>query len=239
VIEAIAPPEHDAPPTRRPRLGGVSRLLGGTIRALQTAAARRWAFRVAVGAFVGAILLSYGVPLLYHVKGEQLLVVTSGSMRPTVREGDAVVVHPVSPTELRRGMVITFWTAAQAPRVLETHRIVDLKTLPVTDEQGNLVLNGLGRAEMRQVIQTKGDGNPAPDPNMTPVTNVRGVVVAIKHGWGRQLLWAHSGPGRLLIFGPPLLLLLGAEVASWFRRPKPPVIRAAATSPRDAAAVTS
>ena len=118
----------------------------------------RWLFRLTLAGFVAVILVSYGVPLWFHLKGEQLLVVTSGSMRPTVKEGDAVVVHPISPTELRRNMVITFWTAAQQPRVLETHRIVDLRTLPVTDKDGDVVMNG-DHAEVRQVIQTKGDGN--------------------------------------------------------------------------------
>ena len=161
-------------------------------------------------------------------------------MRPTVKEGDAVVVHPISPTELRRNMVITFWTAAQQPRVLETHRIVALKTLPVTDKDGKVVIGRRGHAEMRQVIQTKGDGNEFPDPNMTPVTNVRGVVVEVKEGWGRQLLWAHSPRGRLLLFGPPLLLLLGAEVLSWFRRTTPPAPRARTreNEPSDAIALT-
>ena len=211
------------------------------MRAVATSAGTRAAglFRLTLAAFVAAILLSYGVPLWFHLKGEQLLVVTSGSMRPTVKEGDAVVVHPISPTELRRNMVITFWTAAQQPRVLETHRIVDLKTLPVTDKHGNVVMDG-GHAEMRQVIQTKGDGNKYPDPNMTPVTNVRGVVVAVKQGWGRQLLWAHSPRGRLLLFGPPLLLLLGAEVFSWFRRSNLPAPRPRTreNEPSDAVALT-
>ena len=186
---------------------------------LNAAVTKRWVFRLLIGVFVAAIGLSYGVPLWYHVKGEQLLVVTSGSMRPTVKEGDAVVVHPVSPTELRRNMVITFWTASGPPRRLETHRIVSLQTLPVTDNEGHPVLDAQGNVVKRQVIQTKGDGNQFPDPNMTPVTNVRGVVVDVKQGWGRQLLWAHSPIGRLFLFGPPLLLLLGAEVLSWRRRP--------------------
>jgi signal peptidase len=201
---------------------------------------RRWLFRLTLGSFVAIILLSYGVPLWFHLKGEQLLVVTSGSMRPTVKEGDAVVVHPISPTELRRNMVITFWTAAQAPRTLETHRIVDLKTLPVTDKDGTVLKDRQGNIQMRQVIQTKGDGNEDPDPNMTPVTNVRGVVVGVKHGWGRQLLWAHSPRGRLLLFGPPLLLLLGAEVSSWFRggAAAPTPTRARQNEKADAVALT-
>ena len=75
---------------------------------------------------------------------------------------------------------------------------------------------------------------------MTPVTNVRGVVVAVKEGWGRQLLWAHSPRGRLLLFGPPLLLLLGAEVSSWFRRNSPPAPRARTreNEPSDAIALS-
>jgi signal peptidase I len=204
---------------------------------LSKAAAKRWVFRALIGVFVLAIGLSYGVPLWYHLRGEQLLVVTSGSMRPTVKEGDAVVVHPISPTQLRRNMVITFWTASGPPRRLETHRIVSLQTLPVTDSHGNPVLDARGDVINRQVIQTQGDGNQYPDPNMTPVSNVRGVVVGVKQGWGRQLLWAHSPQGRLLLFGPPLLLLLGAEVLSWRRRP-PATAQAPGNGARDATALT-
>lgn len=207
-------------------LGGLTSVFPRIQAALLGRRARRWAFRLTLAVFVTGILLSYGVPLWFHLKGEQLLVVTSGSMRPTVKEGDAVVVHPISPTELRRNMVITFWTAAQQPRRLETHRIVDLKTLPVTDKDGKVVTGGDGHPEVRQVIQTQGDGNKFADPDMTPVTNVRGVVVAVKQGWGRQLLWAHSPRGRLLLFGPPLLLLLGAEILSWFQRTNPPAPQA-------------
>ena len=227
-------------------LHGVLRVWSRVVRAwgvlsvrtgLTAAVVRRWTSRVLIATFVAAIALSYGVPLWYHLKGEQLLVVTSGSMRPTVREGDAVVVHPISPTELRRNMVITFWTASGRPRMLETHRIVDLKTLPVTDNGGHPVLDSAGNVLERQVIQTKGDGNQYPDPNMTPVTNVRGVVVDVKQGWGRQLLWAHSPIGRLFLFGPPLLLLLGAEVLSWRRRP-PARPHSSGNGARDAAALT-
>jgi signal peptidase I len=228
----------DEPPSPK-GLGGLTSVMPHVVGAMTGPRARRWLFRMTLGAFVALILLSYGVPLWFHLKGEQLLVVTSGSMRPTVKEGDAVVVHPISPTELRRNMVITFWTAAQQRRVLETHRIIDLKTLPVTDQQGNVVMDGT-HAEVRQVIQTKGDGNQYADPDMTPVTNVRGVVVAVKQGWGRQLLWAHSPRGRLLLFGPPLLLLLGAEVFSWFRRttPQAPRVRTRENEPSDAIALS-
>jgi signal peptidase I len=210
-VEAPAPPSTEEP------LGGVWAALTRRARSREFS---RWSLRLVVSLFVGAILVSYGLPLWYHLRGEQLLVVTSGSMRPTVREGDVVVVHPVSPTELRRGMVITFWTANGSPRRLETHRIVDLRTLPVTDSDGHNVLTPNGNVAVRQVIQTEGDGNHGvPDPDMTPVSNVRGVVVDVKRDWGRALLWAHQGPGRLLLFGPPLMILLLSEVLSWFRRP--------------------
>jgi hypothetical protein len=57
------------------------------------------------------------------------------------------------------------------------------------------------------------------DGNLTPVANVRGTVSDVKRGWGYPLGYAHSALGRLLIFAPPLLLLLTAELLSWRRRP--------------------
>lgn len=52
---------------------------------------------------------------------------------------------------------------------------------------------------------------------MTPATSVRGIVREAHPGWGRPLAWAHSAPGRLLLFVPPLLILILLELraSSW------------------------
>ena len=72
------------------------------------------------------------------------------------------------------------------------------------------------------------------DGNLTPVANVRGTVSEVKRGWGYPLGYAHSALGRLLIFAPPLILLLTAELLSWRRRPTKAAPAAASSRTREA-----
>jgi signal peptidase I len=179
---------------------------------------RRWAFRAIMAAFLGLILATYAVPFWFQLQGEQLLVVTSGSMEPEVGVGSAVVIHPIAgPSELRVGQVVTFYPPGESDLV--THRIVAFKELqrfvnnddggggdPVTDSNGKPILD--------PYIQTKGDANEFPDVDLAAASQVRGIVRDVHPGWGYLLAWAHSGTGRFLLFVPPLLLLLGAEILS-------------------------
>lgn len=183
--------------------------------------ARRWAFRAVFAVSMTLALLAYGVPLWYHVHGQRILVVTSGSMAPTFNAGDAVVITKISPSELRPGQVVTFWPIGHKG-ALTTHRIINLlerpdyvygTTTPITDVNG--------KAQSTQYIRTQGDANGDADFDLTPVANVRGAVTEVKKGWGYPLGYAHSPLGRFLIFAPPLVLLLMAELLSWRRRAHP------------------
>ena len=198
---------------RRPETGRSWRQIGVTVR--------RWAYRIALFATIVVAGAAYGVPFWYHLHGQQILVVTSGSMHPTVEPGDAVIVQGINPTQLRTGMVVTFWSSGEngKKRVLTTHRIVELLTLPLQDQATSkpLVSPATGEPLLGRFIRTKGDDNATPDPDMVRIENVRGVVVDTKRDWGRWLLQAHSPGGRLFIFAPALLLLLAAEILSWRR----------------------
>src|SRR5690606_39321539 len=100
---------------------------------------------------------------------------------------------------------------------LVTHRIIDLKSFPVleqNDATGRMepVLGENGEPVMQQYIITKGDANDEPDPNATPWTNVRGIVLDVYPGMGELLGWAHSPQGRAVMLVPPLVLLAAMEL---------------------------
>jgi signal peptidase len=175
---------------------------------------KRWGFRsLLLLSLVGAVL-AYAGPLVFQLRGQTLLVLTSGSMDPKYPAGSAVVAEPVTPDQLRVGQVITFKESVEGSKYV-THRIVGLKTLPKTDSAGNPLLDEKGAEIPAYYVQTQGDGNLTPDPNLTPVQQVRFLVVDGYPGLGSWLLWSRTLTGKLALFAPPFLLLLAAEVWSW------------------------
>ncbi len=170
---------------------------------------------------IAAFAVSLAIPLWYQLNDQRILLVTSGSMEPYFRSGDAVIVQRITdPSQLRINQVASFFPAASDQLV--THRIIDLRELPVlaqNEETGRMesVLEPDGSPKMQQYIITKGDANPEPDPNATPWTNVRGVVLSVEPGMGNILGWAHSPRGRFAMLTPPLVLLAGMEIGGLFR----------------------
>ena len=149
--------------------------------------ARRWGFRgLLLLSLVGAVL-AYAGPLVFELRGQTLLVLTSGSMDPKYPAGSAVVAEPVTPDQLRVGQVITFKETVEGSKYV-THRIVGLKTLPKTDLDGTPLLDDKGAEIPAYYVQTQGDGNLTPDPNLTPVQQVRFLVVDGYPGLGSWLL---------------------------------------------------
>lgn len=191
------------------------RIVGTSRRRVLARAARVGAWTV-ITACLTAFAASTAVPLWFGAQGQRLLVVTSGSMAPLLQAGDAVVIQAITdPSRLQVGQVATFWPPGGDRLV--THRIVDLKMLPdvVADPvTGQMVprLDADGLPVERPFILTKGDANATQDPNATPLSRVRGVVLAAHAGWGRVIGWAHSPLGRLEMIGPPLVLLALLEL---------------------------
>jgi len=205
LAEDVTDPEDDDPrlPPRTRRWYPTPR---GTFRVLV------W---TVVAACVGGFTASLAVPAWHGLHGQQLLIVTSGSMSPFVEAGDVAVLQSIDdPSQLRVGQVVTFWPPGS--KHLVTHRIVDLQMLPVLEDgqDGQMVprLDGAGEPITRPYVYTKGDANRTRDPNATPLSLVRGVVVAAHPGWGLWLGWAQSPTGRLTMLAPPLVLLGALEV---------------------------
>ncbi len=192
-------PRPERPRTRRPRVRGpwwrvaISVLL--------------W---TVIGAGGAAYATSLAVPLWYQVHGQRLLIVTSGSMAPRFVAGDVVVLRAITDaSELKVDQVVTFRPVGSENLV--THRIVELHQLPAMEQDatGRMVpvLDDQGQRILQPYIVTRGDANSAPDPNATPVSRVRGVVVGWHHEWGTVLAWASSPQGRALMLVPPLVAL--------------------------------
>lgn len=179
---------------------------------------RAW-WRVAVTALLWTVVLAGGlayaaslaVPLWYQAHGQRLLIVTSGSMAPRFVAGDVVVLRAITDaSELKVDQVVTFRPVGSENLV--THRIVELHQLPALEQEpgsGRMVplLDDDGNQILQPYIITRGDANAAPDPNATPVSRVRGVVIGWHHDWGTVLSWATSAKGRAVMLVPPLVAL--------------------------------
>ncbi len=172
-----------------------------------------WTVVVLCGA---AYATSLAVPLWFQAHHQRLLIVTSGSMAPKFDAGDAVVLRAITDdSDLKVGQIISFWPIGRTDLV--THRIVELRKLPELEPDeatGRMVpkLNADGERTYKSFVVTKGDANPDPDVNATPVGRIRGVQLAVHRGWGWVLQWAKSPQGRAAMLVPPLLALATLEL---------------------------
>lgn len=136
-------------------------------------------------------------------EGYRPLAVRSGSMEPTHRTGDLVVIRPQAAYEV--GDVITF-----AGRTgLTTHRVVDAGPSGLT---------------------TQGDANADADPFPVPVASVRGEVVASVARGGYALVFLQQPTGALAVVSSTALLMM---LWSVFFPPTPGPTRAARASGDD------
>ena len=132
------------------------------------------------------------------IPGRRLYVVTSGSMSPTFRIGDAVVVKPLNDTTTRTlgvGKVVTF-RAANNPAFLITHRIVAVKS----------------SAGGKRYYETKGDANESPDETPLDPSRIVGTVTRVVPRLGAVLVALHT-PRILMTFFVGFLLVELAIVA--------------------------
>jgi len=132
--------------------------------------------------------------LTVWARGWTLQAVLSGSMAPGIPKGSAVVLAPVDPATLKRGVVIAFDDPGATGRVV-THRIIRRDDRPT----------GV-------FFTTQGDANGAPDPLPVPARAVRGQLRWRVVGLGRVIRTLHGGVAKWLIAGPLGALVL-SEVA--------------------------
>ena len=89
-----------------------------------------------------------------------LMVVSSGSMIPTLNVGDIILVRGVDPSTITVGTIIIF------------HSPYDYQ-MPIVHRVFRIMNNGNGL-----FFETQGDNNPGPDSWEVPTSNLMGVYVA-------------------------------------------------------------
>jgi signal peptidase len=159
------------------------------------------AVRVLVsGLFISTILMAalvFGSSSLPALLGYNTMVVTSGSMEPAIRVGDAVLMRPPSPGAIRDGDVITFKPFGSLGLV--THRVVATSEI-----------------EGDTYFQTQGDANATPDPDLTSAEAVFGKVALTLPKMGFLLHFAATPRGKMLMIALPLFVLMVREVRGYF-----------------------
>lgn len=143
---------------------------------------------------IALLLLATIVPIPGNIKAK---IVKSGSMEPTIKTGDLVLIIPSNSYEV--GDIITFGpdTKTQIPT---THRIVSV--------------NGDGPF---RIFETKGDANNAPDPTGTRLSEVSGKVFMSIPYLGFLLDFAKKPIGFILLIGVPSMFIIIDEIMKVFR----------------------
>jgi signal peptidase len=155
----------------------------------------------AVGGFVLAVLLAAALPMAV---GGTSMVVRSGSMTPTIRTGDVVVVRPIAPTEAEVGDIVTFKDPAGSDRLL-VHRV-----------------RAISRSGDEVEVITKGDANSTQEHWKVPADGTIGTVAYRVPALGFAVSWIGSPAGRVgLIIVPSLLLAVMLLMRIWRPRIDP------------------
>ena len=96
--------------------------------------------------FATLIIAYLGLKILLNTD-KPLVVVASGSMRPTLEVGDLVVVQGINITQIKENDIIVFRITEDHQAILRLHRVIDIRILP----------------NNTRLFITKGDNNTSPD----------------------------------------------------------------------------
>jgi signal peptidase len=189
---------HGATPRAAARAARGGRMLAtGALRVAQ------WSLVILAAA------AAVGLGVLPHLGLYRTMTVLSGSMVPTFRPGDVVVVRPEPMRDLRVGQVIAYEVPVGA-RQVETHRVIRIVH---------------GRGTNHPVIQTKGDANGAPDPwtaelHGTTVWHLQAVVPKV--GYALNALRGRFFQLFSIVVVPALLAVIALR-RLWAQPTPPPV----------------
>lgn len=145
--------------------------------------------RLGVAAFIAATLCAAGLLLYARSQGLLILSVQTGSMRPYIRPGDAVLVRQTPGTldQLQQGDIINF-RSHENPDVLITHRVVSVDY-------------------NRQLITARGDALDRDDPVITAdrlVGRVERIVPLAGYGFD---VFRHPAGLAAAVYMPSLALV--------------------------------
>ena len=126
--------------------------------------------------------------------GYRPLVVTSGSMEPALKVGDAIVLKKTDPVDLKVDDIVTYKPPGTEGKLI-THRVVS-----ISEQAGQFL------------FETKGDANPKVDAWTVNSDGVVGTMAYRVPFAGYILEFGDSTFGRVVTIGIPLLLLVFQEV---------------------------
>ncbi len=131
-----------------------------------------------------------------NVGGTFPLMVKSGSMSPTIEEGDLIILHATDKKyDYKKNEIITFWEKG-AGSVLITHRIIDV----TKDDNGNVA------------YVTQGDFNATQDRNLVHAEDIVGVYQNRLPGLGRIALFMQTIPGIIICVVLPLAIFVVYDI---------------------------
>jgi signal peptidase I len=171
---------------------------------VMTPPARRRRIRRAIGAclswaFFGFVTVVVAFLVLPPLTGRHNFAILSGSMTPTLDVGDLVIEHPVRPTKIRVGDIVTFRDPDNPKRLL-THRVVRYHVTPVQVD-----------------VVTRGDANHTFEWWSIPTSGTVGVVQFRVPKAGYVLMHGGGSVGRVAVVLIPALLLGLCELwRIWF-----------------------
>jgi signal peptidase len=166
-----------------------------------TSLARATARALVVGV-VGLVVVLALALLGLKLAGWQTLTVLTGSMRPLIAPGQAIVVSPMPASEIAPGQVITFRRPQSTGTV--THRVQRVAPLP----------------DGRLSVTTKGDANPVGETWQIAATGRVGRHRASLPAIGGAIGGVVAGPGRPYLLGATVLVGT-ALVLFWIWWPSP------------------
>ncbi|HTB48601.1 MAG TPA: signal peptidase I [Verrucomicrobiae bacterium] len=149
-----------------------------------------FAARSAVLTLVVLLIAVAASLLTLRAHGEQLLSVQTGSMVPTFRPGDAVLVEPIAPHDLQAGDIISY-QSLRDPSLIISHRLIRID-------------------RSTGWLTTQGDALKTADPTFPPRL-VIGRVTAVAPRLGFMLDVLRRPLGLLVLIYLPALLVIAAE----------------------------
>lgn len=143
-----------------------------------------------------AVVVTLGAPVAAYLQpsligADQVLIVLTGSMEPSLSPGDVVFVAPASIEDIEAGDIVNFEPHPGAGETY-THRVVEV----VHDARGT-------------VLTTQGDANEDPDPMAVNDAMLQGKIVHTIPALGKAIVAVQS---KVL----PLVLVVGAILTVGF-----------------------
>lgn len=130
---------------------------------------------------------------IWYGQGGRILSVQSGSMAPTFRIGDGILLKRVPAAELRIGDVISYHSR-QTPQLVVSHRVVSIK--------------GGGA-----LVTTQGDSLRQVDPAVA-ADQIIGRATAVAPHYGQVVNWLRSPVGLAIAVYMPVVLIISSAIVA-------------------------